>query len=109
MYFTILINTVESEGNCPAPPTTTCPPLPVCTTPEPVTTPQSPPPGTCPTTECMSACTEAKTGFTTVTIAFCHFTGNYPKPLVFELGGITYPNNTIVLLEEIGEGDIALL
>ena len=55
------IDTVESEGNCPTPPTTTCPPLPVCTTPEPVTTPQSPPLGTCPTTECMSACTEART------------------------------------------------
>ena len=28
---------------------------------------------------------------------------------MFELGGITYPNNTIVLLEDIGEGDNALL
>ena len=42
-------------------------------------------------------------------IVFFHHTGNNPKPLVFELGGITYPNNTIVLLEDIGEGDNALL
>ena len=31
-----------------------------------------------------------------------------PKPLVFQLGGTTYPNNTVVLLEDIGEGDNAL-
>ena len=36
---------------------------------------------------------------------FCHFIDNAPKPLTFEFGGIAYPNNTIVLLEDIREGD----
>ena len=35
--------------------------------------------------------------------------GEEPKSLAFQLGGTTYPNNTIVLLEDIGEGDNALL
>lgn len=35
--------------------------------------------------------------------------GKEHKPLVFQLGGTTYPNNTVVLLEDIGEVDNALL
>ena len=35
--------------------------------------------------------------------------GEEPKTLVFQLGGTTYPNNTVVLMEDIGEGDNALL
>ena len=37
-----------------------------------------------------------------------HFVGTTPNLLVFRLGYVQYPNNTIVLLEDIGEGVNAL-